>query len=149
MIETPAAAVLADQLAQAADFFSVGTNDLTQYALCMDRTNSALAARVDGLHPSVLRLFALAAEGGARHGKWLGVCGALASDPIAVPLLIGLGATELSVSPAVIPEIKSVVRQLNLAECQSVAQGALQLTSAEAIRAHVRQAWPWLDAAKA
>ncbi|WP_255435254.1 phosphoenolpyruvate--protein phosphotransferase [Rhodoferax sp. BLA1] len=149
MIETPAAAVLADQLAQEADFFSVGSNDLTQYALCMDRTNPALAARVDALHPSVLRLLALAAQGAAGSGRWLGVCGAMASDPMAVPLLIGLGATELSVSPAVIPEIKSVVRQLNLAECQSVAQAVLQLTSAEAIRAYVRQVWPWLDAAKA
>lgn len=146
MIETPAAAVLADQLAQEADFFSVGTNDLTQYALCMDRTNPALAARVDGLHPAVLRLLAQAVQGATRHGKWLGVCGAMASDPIAVPLLIGLGATELSVSPAVIPEIKAVVRRLSLSECQSVAQAALQLTSAEAIRAHVKKAWPWLDA---
>lgn len=149
MIETPAAAVLADQLAQEADFFSVGTNDLTQYTLCMDRTNPALAARVDALHPSVLRLLALAAQGASGHGRWLGVCGAMASDPMAVPLLIGLGVTELSVSPAVIPEIKSVVRRLNLAECQSVAQAVMQLTSAEAIRAYVRQVWPWLDAAKA
>ena len=147
MIETPAAAVLADQLAQAADFFSVGTNDLTQYALCMDRTNPALATRIDGLHPAVLRLLALAAQGAASNGKWLGVCGAMASDPIAVPLLIGLGVTELSVSPAVIPEIKAVVRRMSLGECQSVAQAALQLTSAEAIRAHVKATWPWLDTA--
>lgn len=149
MIETPAAAVLADQLAQEADFFSVGTNDLTQYTLCMDRTNPALAARVDGLHPAVLRLLAQAVQGAARHGKWLGVCGAMASDPIAVPLLIGLGATELSVSPAVIPEIKAVVRRVSLSECQSVALAALQLTSAEAIRAHVKQTWPWLDSSRA
>ena len=148
MIETPSAAILADQLAQEADFFSVGTNDLTQYALCMDRTNPALAARVDGLHPAVLRLLAQAAHGAAGNGKWLGVCGAMASDPIAVPLLIGLGVTELSVSPAVIPEIKAVVRRVSLAECRSVAQVALKLSSAEAIRAHVKAAWPWLDASK-
>lgn len=149
MIETPAAAVLADQLAAETDFFSVGTNDLTQYALCMDRTNPALASRVDGLHPAVLRLLAQAAQGAASHGKWLGVCGALASDPVAVPLLIGLGASELSASPAVIPEIKAVVRRLSLADCQSAAQAALQLTSAEAVRAHVKRVWPWLDAAGA
>lgn len=149
MIETPSAAVLADQFAQEADFLSVGTNDLTQYALCMDRTNAALAPRLDGLHPAVLRLLAQAAQGAARHGKWLGVCGALASDPIAVPLLIGLGATELSVSPAVIPEIKAVVRRVSLSECRSVALAALQLTSAEAIRAHVKKVWPWLDASRA
>lgn len=148
MIETPAAAMLADQLAQAADFFSVGTNDLTQYALCMDRTNPALAARIDGLHPAVLRLLAQAAQGAASQGKWLGVCGAMASDPLAVPLLLGLGVTELSVSPAVIPEIKAVVRRVNLAECRTVAQAVLSLTSAEAIRAHVKEAWPWLDASR-
>lgn len=144
MIETPSAAILADQLAKEADFFSVGTNDLTQYALCMDRTNPALAARVDGLHPAVLRLLAQAAQGAAKQGKWLGVCGAMASDRVAVPLLIGLGVTELSVSPAVIPEIKAVVRRLNVAECRSVAQAALQLTSADAVRTHVKAAWPWL-----
>jgi len=149
MIETPAAAVLADQLAQQADFFSVGTNDLTQYALCMDRVNPALAARLDGLHPAVLRLMAQAAEGAARHGKWLGVCGAMASDPLAVPLLIGLGVTELSASPAVIPEIKAVVRRIGLAECRAAAQAALQLSSAEAVRALVKQTWPWLAPAAA
>ena len=149
MIETPSAAILADQLAQVADFFSVGTNDLTQYALCMDRTNPALAARVDGLHPSVLRLLAQAAQGAANNGKWLGVCGAMASDPVAVPLLIGLGVTELSVSPAVIPEIKAVVRRLNVAECRSVAQAALQLMSADAVRALAKKTWSWLDAEQA
>ena len=146
MIETPAAAVLADQLAQQADFFSVGSNDLTQYTLCMDRLNPALASRVDGLHPAVLRLIALAAQGAARHGKWFGVCGALASDPVAVPLLIGLGVTELSASPAVIPEIKAVVRRLSHSECASVADAVLQLDSAEAVRAQVKKTWPWLDA---
>lgn len=146
MVETPSAALLADQLAQEADFFSIGTNDLTQYALCMDRTNPALAARVDGLHPAVLRLIAQAVHGAERHSKWLGVCGAMASDPVAVPLLIGFGVTELSVSPAVIPEIKAVVRRLSLAECQSAAQAALQLTSVDAVRSHIRTTWPWLGA---
>ena len=145
MIETPAAALLADQLAKVADFFSVGTNDLTQYTLCMDRTNPALAARIDGLHPAVLRLIAQAAAGAAHHGKWLGVCGAMASDPLAVPLLIGLGASELSVSPAVIPQIKAAIRQLSLADCQGVAKAAQKLTSADTVRQLVRQTWPWLD----
>lgn len=149
MIETPAAAVLADQLAPHVDFFSVGTNDLTQYTLCMDRTNPALAARVDGLHPAVLRLMAQAVQGAQAHGRWLGVCGALASDPIAVPLLIGLGATELSLSPAVIPDIKAVVRRLDLGECRSVAQSALQLSNAGAVRSLVRASWPWLAGASA
>ena len=149
MIETPAAAMLVDQLAQEADFFSIGTNDLTQYALCMDRTNPALAARLDGLHPAVLRLMAAAARGAAPYGKWLGVCGAMASDPVAVPVLLGLGVSELSVSPAVIPEIKAVVRRLSRLDCQAVAKAALELTSAEAIRALVLKTWPWLDASAA
>jgi phosphoenolpyruvate-protein phosphotransferase len=146
MIETPSAAVLADQLAVEADFFSVGTNDLTQYTLCMDRCNPDLAARLDGLHPSVLRLIGIAAEGGAKHGRWLGVCGAMASESLAVPLLIGLGVTELSASPAVVPDIKAIVRRLNVAECRAVAQRALQLDSAAAIRALVADTWPWLAA---
>jgi phosphocarrier protein FPr/phosphocarrier protein len=145
MIETPAAAVLADQLAQHADFFSVGTNDLTQYALCMDRVNPALASRVDGLHPAVLRLLAQAAQGAQSLGKWFGVCGALASDPLAVPLLIGLGVGELSVSAAVIPEIKAVVRRLDHGECRRAVQHVLHLASPQAVRAFVRETWPWLD----
>ena len=149
MIETPAAALLADQLAREADFFSIGSNDLTQYALCMDRTNPALAARLDGLHPAVLRLMAQAAQGAIQYGKWLGLCGAMASDPVAVPVLIGLGVSELSVSPAVIPEIKAVVRRLSRVECQSIAQSALHLSSAEAVRALVKKTWPWLDASAA
>jgi phosphoenolpyruvate-protein phosphotransferase len=144
MIETPAAALLADQLAEVADFFSIGTNDLTQYTLCMDRGNPALAARLDGLHPAVLRLIAQAAAGAARHGRWTGVCGTLASDLQAVPLLIGLGVSELSASPAVLPEVKAVVRRLDAEECRKVAEQALQLDSPAAIRALVRTSWSWL-----
>ncbi|KQP13233.1 phosphoenolpyruvate--protein phosphotransferase [Pseudorhodoferax sp. Leaf267] len=145
MIETPAAAVLADQLAEEADFFSIGTNDLTQYTLCMDRGNPALAARLDGLHPAVLRLIAQTVAGAARHGRWVGVCGALASDRLAVPLLVGFGITELSASPAVLPEIKAVVRRLDAALCRTVAARALQLDAAYEIRALVRISWPWLE----
>ena len=108
--------------------------------------NPALAARLDGLHPAVLRLMAQAAQGAAQHGKWLGLCGALASDPVAVPLLIGLGFSELSVSPAVIPEIKDLVRRLSRAECEAIVQKAVQQTSAAAVRALVREAWPWIGA---
>lgn len=144
MIETPAAAVLADQLAQEADFFSVGTNDLTQYTLCMDRCNPALADRLDGLHPSVLRLIGLAAEGAAKHGRWIGVCGAMAGEPAAVPLLVGLGVTELSASPAAVPEVKALLRRLDSTQCRAVARQALQCDSAAAVRALVRATWPGL-----
>ena len=147
MIETPAAAVLADQYAEVADFFSIGTNDLTQYALCMDRTNPALAARIDAFHPAVLRLIDQAARGAATHARPVGVCGAMASDPLAVPLLLGLGIGELSVSPAVVPEIKATVRRLDLAECRRVAHAALEHRDAEATRALLRATWPWLGQA--
>jgi phosphocarrier protein FPr/phosphocarrier protein len=145
MIETPAAAVLADQLAEAADFFSLGSNDLTQYTLAVDRTNSAVALRLDDFHPAVLRLIASAVEGAARHGRWVGLCGAMASDPLAAPLLIGLGVTEWSVSPGMVAELKQTVRQLSLAACREAALGALKLTSGAAVRNHLRGLWPWLE----
>jgi phosphoenolpyruvate-protein kinase (PTS system EI component) len=141
MIEVPAAALLADQLAAHADFLSIGTNDLTQYTLAMDRCHPGLAARLDGLHPAVLRLIALTVQGAARHGKWVGVCGALASDVDAVPLLVGLGVTELSVSPGLVPQIKARVRSLELDVCRARAEEMLALTSADEVRARVRALW--------
>src|SRR5262249_58547788 len=96
MIEVPAAALAAEQFAPEVDFFSLGTNDLTQYTLAAERGNAAVAALADGLHPSVLHLIREVAEAATAHGKWAGVCGELASDPVAVPLLVGLGITELS-----------------------------------------------------
>lgn len=135
MIETPAAAVTADILAAEADFLSIGTNDLTQYALAMDRGNPEVAARIDALHPAVLRLIARTAEGAARSGRWTGVCGGLASDLAAVPLLIGLGVAELSATPAQTPDVKARVRGLTLPQCRALAEKALALDSAEAVRA--------------
>jgi phosphoenolpyruvate-protein phosphotransferase len=135
MIETPAAALLSASIAAEADFLSVGTNDLSQYALAADRGNPAVADRIDALHPSVLRLIAEAAKGAAAHGRWLGVCGGLASDPAAAPILIGLGVTELSAAPAVIPALKAKVRGLDLASCRALAARALDAASAPEVRA--------------
>ncbi len=135
MIETPAAAVTADIIAAYADFLSIGTNDLTQYALAMDRGNPQLAAQVDSLHPAVLRLIARAAAGAARHGRPVCVCGGLASDLAAAPILIGLGVTELSAMPAVVPELKGLIRTLTLTGCRNLAEAALDLTSAADVRA--------------
>jgi multiphosphoryl transfer protein len=135
MIETPAAAVTADIIGARADFLSIGTNDLTQYALAMDRGNPRLAAQVDGLHPAVLRLIALAAGGAARHARPLCVCGGLASDLAAVPILLGLGVNELSAMPAVVAELKGLVRTLTLPACRDLARQALDLTSAAEVRA--------------
>jgi len=142
MIEVPSAALLADQLAQHADFLSIGTNDLTQYTLAIDRCQPELAALADGLHPAVLRLIAMTAAGAEKHGKWLGVCGALAGDPLAVPLLIGLGVTELSVDPVSVPGIKARVRNLDYQLCRQRAQEILALESAQAVRAASRETWP-------
>ena len=138
MIEVPSAALLADQLAEHADFLSIGTNDLTQYTLAMDRCHPALAANLDALHPSLLRLIALTVHGAAKHGKWVGVCGALASDPQATPVLVGLGVTELSVSPQLVPEIKDTVRRLDSSACQQLALDLQSLNSAQQVRARLQ-----------
>ncbi len=134
MIETPAAAMLADALAREADFLSVGTNDLSQYTLAIDRGNAELAAQIDAAHPAVLRLIANVATAAARHSRIAAVCGGLASDPAAVPLLLGLGINELSVVPAQIPHIKEVVRARTLDACRALAERALALESAAAVR---------------
>lgn len=135
MIETPAAAVTADALAAHADFFAIGTNDLAQYTLAMDRGNPLLAAQTDALHPAVLRLIAQAVQGAARHRRPVGVCGGLASDLVAAAILIGLGVTELSAVPAVIPELKAQVRRLIMADCEELAERAVAASSAAAVRA--------------
>jgi phosphocarrier protein FPr/phosphocarrier protein len=126
MVETPAAAVTSDILAREADFLSIGTNDLSQYCLAMDRGNAAVAARIDAKHPAVLRLIKLAAEGGAKHDRWVGVCGGLASDLAAAPILVGLGVTELSATSGQIADLKALLRGLTLAECRAIADRALQ-----------------------
>ena len=136
MVEIPAAAIMAAQFAREADFFSIGTNDLTQYTLAMDRGHPKLAPKVDGLNPSVLRLIAWTVEAAHKQGKWVGVCGGIASDPQAVPLLIGLGVDELSVSLPTIPGIKAQIRTLWLHECQELARRALTLETAAEVRAY-------------
>ncbi|WP_347927924.1 phosphoenolpyruvate--protein phosphotransferase [Pseudomonas helvetica] len=142
MIEVPAAALLAEQLAEHADFLSIGTNDLSQYTLAMDRDHAGLAARVDALHPALLRLIAQTCIGAAKHQRWVGVCGALASDPLATPVLIGLGIRELSVSPPQVGEIKERVRQLDAADCRRFSATLLNLSSATAVRHACHQHWP-------
>lgn len=139
MIETPASALLADQLAAEADFLSVGTNDLSQYVLAIDREHPELAARLDALHPAVLRLVARTAEAGRAQGKPVGVCGGLASEPSAAPLLAGLGVGSLSAAPAAVPAVKARLRGWSLAHCQALARTALELTSADEVRALLRQ----------
>lgn len=142
MIETPAAALLADSLARTADFLSLGTNDLTQYTLAMDRGHPQLAARLDALHPAVLRLIARTAQAARAHGRHTAVCGGLASEPLAAPLLIGLGVNELSAVPAVIPQLKVRIGGVTMAQCRELAQQALEADTAAAVRALLARALP-------
>ena len=135
MVEIPAAALMARQFAREVDFFSVGSNDLTQYTLAMDRGHAKLAPQIDALSPSVLQLIAMTTRAAETEGKWVGVCGGIASDPQAVPLLMGLGVTELSVSVPAIPDIKARIRTLEMTECKRLAHQALELESAAEVRA--------------
>ena len=138
MIEVPSAALMADVFAPHVDFFSIGTNDLTQYTLAMDRDHPRLASQADSFHPAVLRLIATTVKAAHAHGKWVGVCGALASETLAVPVLIGLGVDELSVSVPLIPSIKATVRELDLADCQIIARQVLGLEEAAQVREALR-----------
>ncbi|KAF0864989.1 phosphoenolpyruvate--protein phosphotransferase [Pseudomonas sp. LD120] len=139
MIEVPSAALMADRFAPEVDFFSIGTNDLTQYTLAMDRDHPRLASQADSFHPSVLRLIARTVQAAHAHGKWVGVCGALASETLAVPLLLGLGVDELSVSVPLIPAIKARVRELDLSECQALAARIIDLEDAVQVREYLQQ----------
>src|SRR5690606_32508177 len=133
MVEVPAAALKAGTLVPHVDFLSIGTNDLAQYTLAADRADNAVAALADRLDPAVLRLVdhvCRAASGRAR----VAVCGEVASDPLAVPLLLGLGVDELSVTPRAVPTVKQAVRELDVAACRSVAVRALGLTAAADVR---------------
>ena len=139
MIEVPSAALMADVFAPEVDFFSIGTNDLTQYTLAMDRGNSALASKHDGLHPAVLRLIAHTIESAHKYGKRADICGELGSDPAAIPILLGLGMDELSVSIPSIPTVKAQVRSLDISELKSLAREALNCSSAQEVRELVKK----------
>ncbi|GAM06244.1 phosphoenolpyruvate--protein phosphotransferase [Novosphingobium sp. MBES04] len=135
MIEVPAAAVQAHVLAGHADFFSIGTNDLTQYVLAMDRQNPELAAQAQSLHPAVLRMIAMTIEGAKAHGRWVGVCGGIAGDPFGAALLAGLGVSELSMTPRDIPAVKARIRQSRIEDLQALARQALAARDVAAVRA--------------
>jgi phosphocarrier protein FPr len=134
MIEVPSAVVLADKLAQEADFFSIGTNDLTQYVLAMDRVHPMLAKQADGLHPAVLRLVDQTVTAATVAGKWVGVCGGIAGDPKGAVILVGLGVTELSMSIPSIAAVKAKLRNISLAKAKAVAQRALVCQNAAEVR---------------
>lgn len=140
MIEVPSAAVMADVLVDHVDFFSIGTNDLTQYTLAVDRTNPAVAHMADALHPSVLRLIRAVVEPAHVAGKWVGVCGELAGDPVAAPILVGLGVDELSMSAPSIPLVKQAIRAISRSAVRDLAMRALDLDGPAEVRELLSQA---------
>lgn len=135
MIEIPSAAVAADSLATRVKFFSLGTNDLIQYSLAVDRLNERIAHLYEPTHPAVLRLIKMTVDAGDRQGIWTGVCGEMAGDPVLTPLLLGLGVRELSVAPGCLPKVKFMIRRLNMSEAKDLAQFALQCESGREILA--------------
>ncbi len=138
MVEVPSAAVLADALAPAVDFFSIGTNDLSQYTLAAERTSPEMAHLADALHPAVLHLIRQVIEAAHKHGKWVGVCGELAGEVLATPILLGLGLDEFSASPSVIPQLKQTIACFNLEDARTIAQRALALSSAQQVREYMK-----------
>ncbi len=133
MIEVPSAVVMADVLAREAEFFSIGTNDLIQYTLAIDRGNRSLAHLASPFHPAILRMIRQVSRAAAAHAVPVALCGAMASDPLAAVLLVGLGLRELSMEAAAIPEIKEALRRVTTADCERAAEAALALDTAEAV----------------
>ena len=129
MIEIPSAALIADTLATRVKFFSIGSNDLIQYTLAADRTNEKVSHLYEPTHPAIVRLIKMTVDAAHRHNIWTGVCGEIGGDPMLVPLLIGLGVDELSCAPAVIPEVKYMIRRVKVDEARLLAEFALQCES--------------------
>jgi phosphotransferase system enzyme I (PtsI) len=135
MIEVPSAVVAAESLAKRVQFFSIGTNDLIQYSLAVDRTNEKIAHLYEPTHPAILRLIKMTVDAARRHGIWVGVCGELAGDPTLVPLLLGLGVDELSAATVVVPHVKFLIRRLKMSEARQIAETALTTESGAEILA--------------
>ena len=139
MIEIPSAALTADVLAEHVDFFCIGTNDLIQYTLAVDRVNDNVIHLYQPTHPSVLRLIQMTIDAGHRHDIWVGVCGEMAADPMLAMLLLGMGIDELSMSPAALPAVKDVIRKTPLAEARKLAETALKANTAGEVQRLCRE----------
>lgn len=144
MVEIPSAAIVADQLAKEVDFFSIGTNDLSQYTMAADRTNPKVADLSDAFFPAVLRLVRDVIIAAHKAGKWVGMCGELAGEPLAAPILLGLGLDEFSMNPPVVPLLKQILRGLNASEMKLLAEKALQLETPHEIQELVKEQVPFI-----
>jgi phosphoenolpyruvate-protein phosphotransferase len=142
MVEVPSVVVMADQFAEEVDFFSIGTNDLTQYTMAADRTNEKIARLGDACHPAVLRQVDAVIRAGHEAGIWVGLCGELAGDREAIPLLLGMELDEFSMAPTFIPGAKEIIRSWSVANASGVAREALGLSDAESVRGFVRAQTP-------
>ena len=145
MVEIPSAAILADQLTKEVDFFSIGTNDLSQYTMAADRTNPKVAALSDAFNPAVIRLVNDVIKAAHAKGKWVGMCGELAGEPLAIPILLGLGLDEFSMAPPMIPVAKQIIRNLNTSQMVPLAKQVLNLEHPDEIRSFVKEQVPFLE----
>jgi phosphotransferase system enzyme I (PtsI) len=139
MIETPSAAIVADSLAKHVRFFSIGTNDLIQYSLAVDRLNEKIAHLYEPTHPAIVRLIKTTVDAAHKHKVRVSVCGEMAGDPVLAPLLLGLGVDELSAAPSLVPSLKFLIRRLKLSEAQELAAFALDCESAAEILARCQE----------
>ena len=142
MIEIPSAAILADQLAEVVDFFSIGTNDLSQYTLAADRTNAQVAPLASGFQPAVFRLIKIVIDAAHAKGKWVGLCGEMAGELLAIPILLGLGLDEFSMNPPAIPFAKRLISSISMEHARQVAEAALNLKGDQEIREYIQETVP-------
>lgn len=144
MVEIPSAAIVADQLAKEVDFFSIGTNDLSQYTMAADRTNPKVADLSDAFYPAVLRLCRDVIAAAHNEGKWVGMCGELAGEPLALPILLGIELDEFSMNPPMIPVAKQILRNLDSSEMKTIAKEALNLETPAEIQALIKKKVPFI-----
>jgi phosphotransferase system enzyme I (PtsI) len=138
MIEIPSAALIADVLAPEVDFFSIGTNDLIQYTIAVDRGNELVASLYQPFHPGIIRLMRMVADASERAGIWTGVCGEMAGEVLTTPLMVGLGFRELSMSAVQLPQVKFAVRRLPADRCRELVEQALRSRDAAHVKALCR-----------
>jgi phosphotransferase system enzyme I (PtsI) len=144
MVEIPAVAVLAEQFAKEVDFFSIGTNDLVQYTMAADRMNEKVSYLYQPFNPAVLRLTQSVIAAAHKEGKWVGMCGEMAGEPAAIPILLGMGLDEFSMSASAILSSRALIRQLTKEKAQHLAQTVLAMDSAEKIKDFIEQEFPFI-----